>query len=278
MNDGCSLYLVIVHGLVRERERIVPYNAYHTACGADLQLKESEIALFSPDTLLLFDIDGTLLGGMPPTHRQAICEAVRHLFGETITPEEITHTAGRTDTAIVYRVLEHRGISRDTITPLLPALFDAMAVAYKRLRPTDLRPYVLPAVAETLRWLEQRQAALGLVTGNLTAIAWSKLSAAGIAPYFQCGAFGEEAEARDTLPALAAARAGECFGWAFQPERTFVIGDTPFDIACGAACGFRTIAVATGRFHSFEELDGHRPDFLLHDLGELPTLDSAAGG
>lgn len=267
------MYLVIVHGLIDgERERIVPYNAYHTACGADLQLSESEIALFGPDTLLLFDIDGTLLGGMPPTHRQAICEAMLHHFGVAITPEEITHTAGRTDTAIVYRVLEQRGISRDTITPLLPALFDAMAAAYKQLRPADLRPYLLPAVAETLRWLEQRQAALGLVTGNLTAIAWSKLSAAGIAQYFQCGAFGEEAEARDTLPALAAARARECFGRAFQPEHTFVVGDTPFDIACGAACGFRTIAVATGRFHSFEELDGHRPDFLLRDLGELPTL------
>ena len=229
--------------------------------------------MFGPDTLLLFDIDGTLLGGMPPTHRQAICEAMLHLFGVTITPEEITHTAGRTDTAIVYRILEQHGISRDAITPLLPVLFDAMAVAYKQLRPADLRPYLLPAVAETLRWLEQRQAALGLVTGNLTAIAWSKLSAAGIAHYFQCGAFGEEAEARDTLPALAASRACERFGRTFRPDCTFVIGDTPFDIACGVACGFRAIAVATGRFHSFEELDGHRPDFLLRDLGELPALD-----
>lgn len=263
----------MVHYLPGKRERIAFYNAYHTACGADLQLRESEIALFGPHTLLLFDIDGTLMGGMPPTHRQAICEAIGQLVGVTIIPEEITHTAGRTDTAIIYGILEQRGISRDTITPLLPALFDTMAVVYKQLRPADLRSYLLPAVAETLRWLEQRQAALGLVTGNLTAIAWSKLSAAGIARYFQCGAFGEEAEARDTLPALAASRAREFFGRAFQPERTFVIGDTPFDIACGAACGFRTIAVATGRFHSFEELDGYRPDFLLRDLGELPTLN-----
>ncbi len=36
--------------------------------------------MFDPETLLLFDIDGTLLGGMPPAHRQAICEAVRQVF------------------------------------------------------------------------------------------------------------------------------------------------------------------------------------------------------
>lgn len=273
MNDDSFLF---GHRAVSagECEGIPPYTAYHTACSADLQLRESEIALFGPDTLLLFDIDGTLLGGMPPTHRQAICEAMLPLFGQIITPEEITDTAGRTDTAIIYHILEQRGVSRDVITPLFPALFEAMAAAYKRLRPADLRAYVLPAVAETLRWLEQHQAALGLVTGNLTAIAWSKLSAADIAHYFQCGAFGEEAEARDTLPVLAASRAQECFGRAFRPDQTFVIGDTPFDIACGVACGFRTIAVATGRFHSFEELDGHRPDFLLRDLSELPALDA----
>jgi phosphoglycolate phosphatase len=229
--------------------------------------------MFGPETLLLFDIDGTLLGGMPPAHRQAICEAALHVFGLTITPDAITDTAGRTDTSILYRILEQHGLGRATITPALPVLFDAMGTAYEYLRPADLRPYLLPAVTETLHWLEQRKVALGLVTGNLTTIAWSKLSAAGIAHYFQCGAFGEEAEARDALPLLAAARARERFSRPFRPDLIFVIGDTPFDIACGTACGFRTIAVATGRFHSFEDLDGHRPDALIRTLGELSALE-----
>jgi phosphoglycolate phosphatase len=228
--------------------------------------------MFGPETLLLFDIDGTLLGGMPPTHRQAICEAACQVFDFPLSIDQITLTAGRTDISIVYRVLEQAGLPRSQITPALPRFFTVMETAYERLHLSDLRPYLLPGVAETLAWLEQRGAALGLVTGNLTGIAWSKLSAAGIRGYFQCGAFGEEAEARDALPALAAARARACFGRAFRPEATFVIGDTPFDIACGAACGFRTIAVATGPAHSFDDLDGHRPDFLLRDLSELPRL------
>lgn len=233
--------------------------------------------MFGPETLLLFDIDGTLLGGMPPTHRQAICEAARQVFDVPLSIDQITLTAGRTDTAIVYRVLEQVGLTREQIALALPAFFAVMAATYERLRPPDLSQYLLPAVAQTLAWLEQRGAALGLVTGNLTGIAWSKLSAAGIRAYFQCGAFGEESEERDALPTLAAARARACFGRTFRPEAIFVIGDTPFDIACGAACGFRTIAVATGHAHSFDELDGHRPDFLLRDLGELPTIAIAPG-
>ncbi len=230
--------------------------------------------MFGPETLLLFDIDGTLLGGMPPTHRQAICEAARQVFDLRIAVEQITLTAGRTDTAIVYAVLEQAGLTRDQITPLVPQFFDAMTIAYERLRLADLSRYLLPAVPEMLVWLAGRRAALGLVTGNLTGIAWSKLSAAGIDHYFQCGAFGEEAEARDALPVLAAERAAACFGRAFRPEATYVIGDTPLDIACGVACGFRTIAVATGPIYSFDHLARYHPDFLLQDLSELPELVS----
>jgi phosphoglycolate phosphatase len=231
--------------------------------------------MFGTETLLLFDIDGTLLGGMPPTHRQAICEAVRQVFDLPLSIDQITLTAGRTDTSIIYHVLEEAGLPRSQITPLLPAFFAVMTTAFERLRLPDLSQYLLPAVTETLAWLKQRGAALGLVTGNPTSIAWLKLDAAGIRHYFQCGAFGEEAEARDALPALAAARANTSFGRTFPPEAIFVIGDTPFDIASGAACGFRTIAVATGPIYSFDELNSYHPDFLLRHLGELPGLAAA---
>jgi phosphoglycolate phosphatase-like HAD superfamily hydrolase len=233
--------------------------------------------MFGPETLLLFDIDGTLLGGMPPAHRQAICEAARQLFDLSLSSDQITMTAGRTDTAIIYRILEQSGLTRDQITSALPQFFAAMSAAFARLCQPDLSRYLLPAVAETLVWLQQRHAALGLVTGNLTSIAWAKMRAAGIHHYFQCGAFGDEAEARDALPALAAERANACFGRVFRPADIYVVGDTPFDIACGAACGFRTIAVASGVAYTYDELRLHAPDFLLRDLGELPGLAETPG-
>jgi phosphoglycolate phosphatase-like HAD superfamily hydrolase len=47
----------------------------------------------------------------------------------------------------------------------------------------------------------------------------------------------------------------------------YVVGDTPHDIACGAAIGARTIAVATGR-HSAEDLAALHP---WRALSQLPS-------
>jgi phosphoglycolate phosphatase-like HAD superfamily hydrolase len=53
----------------------------------------------------------------------------------------------------------------------------------------------------------------------------------------------------------------------------FVVGDTPADIACGAASGLRTIGVATGPEHTREHLRDCHPVFLLDDLRGLEALE-----
>ena len=219
--------------------------------------------------LVLFDIDGTLLRGMPPAHRQAVCDAVAAVYGVQLAPENLGGTAGMTDSAITWRVLRAAGVPVATIAAGLPAYFDAAAGAYARHVPADLRPYYTPHAAETLAWLAESGAALGLVTGNIERIAWIKLRAARLDTYFGCGAFGDEAIERDGLPALAVARARDCFGRDFAPERTYVVGDTPADVACGLACGLRTIAVATGSAHTVAELRAAGAHDTFADLSGL---------
>src|SRR6185312_6523066 len=99
----------------------------------------------------------------------------------------------------------------------LPAFFVAAGEAYARHVPADLRPYQIAHVVEALGWLRERGVALGLVTGNIERIAWTKLAAAGLAEWFGCGAFGDEAAAREELPPRAVARAHAVFGRAFAP-------------------------------------------------------------
>jgi len=53
---------------------------------------------------------------------------------------------------------------------------------------------------------------------------------------------------RNELGPHAKRRAKERHGEEFPPERIFVIGDTPHDIACARAIGAKAIAVATGAF------------------------------
>ena len=222
--------------------------------------------------LFLFDIDGTLLRRLPPAHRDAICAACREVFGVTIAPADLGGTAGMTDSAIVRRALVAAGLNEGAIVAGLPAFFERAADAYEGLVDDDLRAYRTPHAEEALRWLAEGGAALGLVTGNIERIAWRKLGAAGLAAYFRCGAFGNEAAARDALPPLALERARAAFGRTFAPEEVYVIGDTPADIACGAASGLRTIGVATGPEHSIEHLRACQPDYLLDDLRGLAAL------
>ena len=222
--------------------------------------------------LLLFDIDGTLLRRMPPAHREAVSDAARTVYGIELAPADMGRTAGMTDTAILRRELRAREVPDDAIEAGLTRFYAAAADAYAHRVPSDLRPYHTPHARETLDWLAERGEALGLVTGNIERIAWIKLEAAGLAHYFRCGAFGDEAEAREELPPLALARARHCFERSFAPGETYVIGDTPADIACGAHSGLRTVGVATGPEHSLEHLRACSPDYLFKDLRGLRGL------
>ena len=222
--------------------------------------------------LFLFDIDGTLVAGMPPAHRRALCEACRVVYRVEVEPINLGPTAGMTDTAITLRLLASAGCDPAEARAGLPAFYTAAADAYERLVDRDLRAYRTPHAAEALAWLAASGAVLGLVTGNIQRIAWTKLTAAGLAVPFRCGAFGDEAEARDALPPLALERARAVFGRSFAPNTVFVVGDTPADIACGVASGLRTIAVATGPEHAIDHLRDCAPDFVIADLRELESL------
>lgn len=236
--------------------------------------------------LVLFDIDGTLVRGAPPVHRQALCEAAREVFDVRLVPAEFGQTAGMTDSAIARRELLAVGVPDALITTGLPAFFAASSDAYERLAPDDLSAYHTPHAASALARLRDGGATLGLVTGNIERIAWRKLSAAGLASYFSLpaadaqtplvarwiGGFGDQAEDRNALPPLALALAQRTLGEPPQARQTWIIGDTPADIGCGAAHGLRTIAVATGPIHSLAELRACGPELALADLSETPTV------
>ena len=223
--------------------------------------------------LFLFDIDGTLLRRMPPAHRMAVCDAAREVYGADLGVDELGQTAGMTDEAIARRALLAVGVALATITEKLPEFFVAAADAYERHVPRDLRPYLTPHAVEALNWLEEAGASLGLVTGNIQRIAWVKLRAAGLDTYFGCGAFGDEAESRDALPPLAVARARHVFGRDFGSQETYIVGDTPLDVACGAAHGLRTVAVATGPVHALEDLRACGAEYAFDDLRGLLSLE-----
>lgn len=212
-------------------------------------------------TLLLFDIDGTLVT-VDDTGRAALTQALSDELGRPITTEGITFS-GRTDPDIFRSVLAHNG--HEATTEALQAALDAyVAAAQEAIQPSHVR--LLPGVGDLLSALADRDDVyLALVTGNVEPIAYHKLAAVGLADYFELGAFGSDHEDRAALPPLAVRRAERLLGRSFPAERVFVIGDTDRDVACARAAGVRSVAVCTGGA-SRSALVESRPDLLLDDL------------
>ena len=105
----------------------------------------------------------------------------------------------------------------------------------------------MPGVRELLDTLAARDDVyLALLTGNYEAGARLKLEYFDLWRYFPCGAFGDGAADRNGLVPKAMARVAGCGGPAVATADVVVIGDTPLDVACAAAAGAHSIAVATG--------------------------------
>ena len=226
--------------------------------------------------LLLFDVDGTLLGRASAEHAAALREALHEVHGlDPAAARSPLSPAGRTDGEIARGLLLAAGISARTIDERAADVRAATCAAYARLCPADLSHTVLPGIATLLHDLAGRaEVRLSLVTGNFEPVGRLKLKRAGIGHAFPAGqgGFGSDSEDRAALPGIARARAG-ADGIAFPRERTLVIGDTPRDIACARADGVRCLAVATGPFAVGELGDA---DGVAADATELqPLLERA---
>jgi len=219
--------------------------------------------------LVLFDIDGTLLTSIG-AGRNAVKESMERVCDQEISLKGVPF-AGRTDPAILRDLLLVNGFTDEKAREILQDCLAAYTSALMRhLTPSGVKIY--PGVRELVREMAAEESiVLGLLTGNLRDTAYLKLHAAGLGSYFAFGAFGSDRELRNELPAVAAARALEHTGLTFQPDKTFIIGDTPHDFECGRTHGAHCIGVSTGLF-SHEELATHGPDLLLTDFSDPAAL------
>jgi phosphoglycolate phosphatase-like HAD superfamily hydrolase len=230
--------------------------------------------------LVLFDIDGTLIGG-DGAGRRAFERACLEVLGVAGALTGL-RLDGMTDPLILDHVYAtHLGRAPHAGEP------EAVLASYVTHLAPELersRCQVHPGVCELLERLEARAATIGLATGNLRDGARLKLTAAsrtlGHAPAggdlwgrFPFGGFGSDARDRAELVRVAIARGSERAGRAFAAEETFVVGDTPRDVAAAHAAGARAIGVATGAF-SVDALDDCGADLAVPTLHDwLATLD-----
>jgi phosphoglycolate phosphatase-like HAD superfamily hydrolase len=191
-------------------------------------------------SLILFDIDGTLIRAGTEVHRASFGHAYRDVYGVEASLDGVP-AAGRTDSWLLAEPLRALGWSENAIAARRAEAFAVMST-YVETHVGDLRHCILPGVHDCLDALHARNdVILGLLTGNVERIAHAKLRACGLDRYFDIGGFGEESTMRADLVPVALVRAGDV-----PSARTVVVGDTPLDVEAGRAHGTLTCAVATG--------------------------------
>jgi len=199
-------------------------------------------------TIVLFDIDGTLLsaGG---AGRRSIEIAIEEVLGsrEGSVSLHSVEFAGRTDPWIVQAALAGFGLAVDDqmvaevlrrYASHLPGQL-AIATAFQ----------VLPDALTILSALSKRNdIVLGLGTGNTEPAAYAKLARGGLDSFFAFGGFGSDHTDRAELLRVGLERGLQRAGVAPGAADVVVVGDTPHDIAAAKAIGARCIAVATGSY------------------------------
>jgi phosphoglycolate phosphatase-like HAD superfamily hydrolase len=213
-------------------------------------------------TLVTFDIDGTLVQSLAnEMHRAAFSDAMRVVCGIDTHIDRVPHQ-GSTDALILLELQLIHGIERDRAMSNLPALKTAM-IASARERAGAVGVELLPGVPDALRALAAEEDVLiGLVTGNLSEIAWLKMDFVGLSGFFsepRFGGFGSDycggeatdagrAADRTQLIHIARQRAEKIVGARGACiAKCFHVGDTPSDITAGESLGI-AIGVCTGKF------------------------------
>jgi phosphoglycolate phosphatase-like HAD superfamily hydrolase len=220
----------------------------------------------APDAMVFFDIDGTLIRQIGPSHREALIGAVRRVTGlETCVDGIPLH--GMLDPEILVAMMTNAGASRSLARRAIPEIQRHAQSSFARRCPS-LERKVCPGVRRLLARLRDAGVPMGLVTGNFSRIGWKKVERAGLKDHFRLAACAEMGKDRATLLRLAI-RQARARGWIRKGTHISLIGDTPRDVQAAQANGVLAVAVATG-LCSMEELAVASPDVLVEDLRGLP--------
>ena len=191
------------------------------------------------ENLVLFDIDGTLMKESP-THTYSFEYVCEKVYGVKVDAFNFPRH-GMTDRGIIYGLLRNGGLSDDEIKQKINDAINLMGSYFvENIKEYDYE--LLPGVIDLLGSLSSLNIKIGVITGNIKAVANARLEKAGILKFFTTGAYGDEDTVRSNLVKLAVKRAGQ------NIYRVFVVGDTPLDIEAAIQADTIPVGVATGKY------------------------------
>ncbi|MFB3814427.1 MAG: HAD family hydrolase [Terriglobales bacterium] len=211
----------------------------------------------------LFDIDGTLLNARDGVHYHAFHHAVQNIFGVKSHIDGVS-VHGNTDIGILRAVLRREGVSDAQFESRLPEAIAHMSAEVRR-NAAEIEPEVCPSIRELLLKLREAGKLLGVVSGNLEPIGWTKLERAGLREFFAFGSFSDRNELREDIFRHGVWEVRQRLG---NDAQVCIVGDTPSDVGAAQRLGLPVIAVATG-IYAVDALRVLDPDVCVACCTEL---------
>lgn len=228
------------------------------------------------DTLLIFDLDGTLLDVFT-YHIACVEKVVRQIWN---VPDKLHKSKryGIPQKETIRKICGAGGVPEEEINRHLQRAQQMLTAEMQRTLPQNLSGTLLPGAIELLDELAERQyVCLSLATGTIGPTAEILLARSGLKKYFPVGAFGHEVFSRQELVRLAQERSLNFYGLDQMNTRVVTIGDAPSDIEAGKSIGAQTVSVASSSF-SPDELTRFSPDVLLASFEDVENaLESILG-
>jgi phosphoglycolate phosphatase-like HAD superfamily hydrolase len=200
--------------------------------------------------VVLFDIDGTLVlkRSTETNERERFRRAVAKVAGRS-PPTEPWRYDGMVDPEICRLLLIKAGLSQESVAKHLQAVIDQVGEIYLTM---EKRPVLNEGVAELLRILKTSpNHKLGVLTGNLSAVAEEKLRLTGIREYFHVTFYSNGYFDRGDLVKDAVNNCVRKYGLPGS-EAVTIIGDTPRDMVAANTNHAKAIGVASGSYSESE--------------------------
>jgi phosphoglycolate phosphatase len=223
-----------------------------------------------PTTAILWDIDGTLLKASGAGVR-AFVQALGTVTGLEFPTGDLD-MGGRTDPEIARRILHFAQAEGDHDDLAEKLLIEVAAIYLANELEFAQRTQALPGVIEALIAFNGLGMVQTVVTGNIESIARMKMAAARVDEHLRLdvGGYGSDHHIRSELVHTASRRIAQALG-RIEPDRIWVVGDTPRDLECARAAGVRCLLVATGT-NEFDKLAALGADAVFADLSDLDRL------
>ncbi|WP_019930780.1 haloacid dehalogenase-like hydrolase [Nocardia sp. BMG111209] len=220
-----------------------------------------------PETLLLWDIDKTLLT-TSGVSKEVYLKAFTTLTGRTSAVAAVTD--GRAEFDIMRELADQNSLDRRALGER-SRLEEVLVTTLEREK-SELaqRGRALPGARSALQATADAPAIVqSVLTGNIRRNAATKLGAFGLEEWLDLGvgAYGDDERPRWELVGLARERAVHKYGIAYDRSSTILVGDTPRDVEAGRIGGAKVIAVATGS-SSADTLSAAGADCTLESLDD----------